>query len=481
MAGSILPLPVMVEEELRGDDRAIYEKLEAPKSIVVRYGLQKMVAELPYNGDAKPGCGSKLVVRTRRGTEMAEMLTTTCPNSGCSKAVSRKDMLKYIENSGGKDYPFTTDGKVLRVATVADLNEQARLDGHKIEVLRMARRFVAELKLEMKPIEVEHLLGGERIIIHYGAEQWVDFRELVKLLAAELQTRIEMHQVNDREEARLVADYERCGQYCCCKNFLKVLKPVSMRSAKVQKATLDPQKISGRCGRLMCCLRYEDKTYEELRKKLPHRKTLVETEDGVGLVLNSQILTQLVLVKIGVSAPAAYPLESIRSLNKEESAAFRKAEQERAEEVERSYSRRSGGRSAGGTTVKPRQEDANKGRQRTRRPDREATDVNKPNADQRDAPPQTTDAPGGGGPGGGGEPGQAGEEGTGKRKRRRRRRGRRRKPGGDEGGEGGGNNGGSGEGGGGGDKGGSGGGNGGAGGTGGGGDSPGGPLGGGEG
>jgi len=176
----------MVEEELRGEDRKTYEQLEAPKSIVVRYGFQKMVAELPYNGDAKPGCGSKLVIRTRRGTELAEMLTTTCANSGCSKSVSRKDMLKYIENSGGKDYPFTTDGKVLRVATSADLNEQSRLDGHKTEVLKLARRFVAELGLEMKPIEVEYLLGGERIIIHYAADQWVDFRELVKKLASEL-------------------------------------------------------------------------------------------------------------------------------------------------------------------------------------------------------------------------------------------------------------------------------------------------------
>jgi len=452
MAGSITPLPVMLEEE----DRKIYEKLEVPKSMVVRYAYQKMVAELPYNGSDKPGCGSKLVIRTARGTEMAEMLTTTCPNSGCSKAVSRKDMLKYIENSGGKDYPFTTDGKVLRVATVADLNEQNRLDSKKPEVLMMSRRYVAELGLEMKPIEVEHLLGGERIIIHYSAEQWVDFRDLVKKLASELQTRIEMHQVNDREEARLVADYERCGQYCCCKNFLKVLKPVSMRSAKVQKATLDPQKISGRCGRLMCCLRYEDKTYEELRKKLPHRKTLVETDDGVGIVLNSQILTQLVLVKIGPTAPAAYPLESIRSLNKEESAAFRKAEQEREEQAEKqAYSRRpsggsrtSGGpRSSGGgdkPAEKPRRDDGNRGRQRPRRPERdkdkagagpvEGVDPNKaPDA----ANPQDTD-------GKGPEAGQTGEEGGGKKKRRRRRRGRRRKPGGGggegSGGEGGGNN-----------------------------------------
>lgn len=99
MAGSITPLPIMLEEE----DRKIYEKLQPPKSMVVRYGFMKMVAELPYDGDAKPGCGSKLVIRTRRGIELGEMLTSTCPNAGCSKSVSRKEMLDYIDNSGGKD------------------------------------------------------------------------------------------------------------------------------------------------------------------------------------------------------------------------------------------------------------------------------------------------------------------------------------------------------------------------------------------
>ncbi len=337
MPGSITPLPVMLEEQ---EDREAYAKLEPPKSIVVRYGYQKLIAELPYDGNSKPGCGTKLVIRTKRGTELAEMLTTTCPNSGCAKSITRQQLLKYIENSGGKDYPFTDQGKILRVAEPADLNEQARLDARKPEILKLTRRLVEELGLEMKPIEVELLLGGERIIIYYTAAQWVDFRELVRKLAGELQTRIEMHQVNEREEARLVADYERCGQYCCCKNFLKVLKPVSMRSAKVQKATLDPQKISGRCGRLMCCLRYEDETYETLRKRLPHRKTLVETEEGIGLVIDTQILTQLVLVKIGNNPPAAYPLENIRLLSKEESAEFRRQEKERKAEAEAAAARR---------------------------------------------------------------------------------------------------------------------------------------------
>jgi hypothetical protein len=144
----------------------------------------------------------------------------------------------------------------------------------------------------------------------------------VRRLAAEYQTRIEMHQVNARDEARIVADYERCGQHCCCRQFLKVLKPVSMRSAKVQKATLDPTKISGRCGRLMCCLRYEDELYESLRKKLPHKQTRVMTPDGIGTVIETQILTQLVLVRMDqAQTNVAFDVQTIRALTKEEAAA----------------------------------------------------------------------------------------------------------------------------------------------------------------
>jgi cell fate regulator YaaT (PSP1 superfamily) len=316
MAGSItLPQIVLDLEE---EDRKAYEALKPPTSIVVRYGEQKLIAELPYKGDAKPGCGSKLVIRTKRGTELATMLTSTCPNSGCGHAVSRKDMLDYIENSGGKDYPFTTQGRILRTATIEDLNEQARLDAKKPELIKLARQASAELGLPMKVVDVELLLGGDRVIFFYTSDDWIDFRDLVKRLAAEYQTRIEMHQVNAREEARIVADYERCGQQCCCKQFLKVLKPVSMRSAKTQKATLDPTKISGRCGRLMCCLRYEDETYETLRKKLPHKQTAVMTDDGEGVVLDSQILTQLVLVRIESSGQvSAYPLENIEIMGKD--------------------------------------------------------------------------------------------------------------------------------------------------------------------
>jgi len=407
MPGTITPLPIMLQDE---EDRKAYAALEPPKTMVCRYGYGKQIAELPYGGDAKVGCGSKLVIRTARGIELAEMLTTTCANSGCGKSVSRKQMLDYIEASGGKDYPFTTQGRILRVATVEDLHEQTRIDTRKPRMIQMTKSLIREMDLPMRLIEVELLLGGDRVIFHYTAEHWVDFRELVRKLASEYQTRIEMHQVNAREEARLVADYEKCGQHCCCKQFLKVLKPVSMRSAKVQKATLDPAKISGRCGRLMCCLRYEDQTYDTLRKNLPHRQTRMMTEDGPGTVVDTQILTQLVLIRIDQNQTvAAYPVENITKLSKEEDAKLRQ-EQAQAQEAREARS---------ASRYKPRQD-------RSR---------SAPGKDKEAAPAKI--AQGGPAPQASAQ-GQSGETGEGKPKRRRRRRRRRKGGGGGGGAEGGG-------------------------------------------
>ena len=299
---SIFPLP-QFEADADPTDRQMtdeeqYAALESPSTIVVRVGFMGRVGEYPYKGDAKPGCGSKMVAKTHRGIELVEMLTTTCPNAGCGKSVTRAEMLDYIKASGGKDYPFRTDGRILRVATIEDLNQWSAIKSTSLEKVKVVKGLVREHQLEMDVIEVEPILGEEQLTVYYMSEDRVDFRELVKDLANEFRTRIEMRQVGGRDEARLTADYEKCGQHCCCKNFLKVLKPVSMRSAKVQKATLDPLKISGRCGRLMCCLRYEDQSYEELKKRLPHRKKRVGTPEGPGIVMDSKILVQLVLVKL---------------------------------------------------------------------------------------------------------------------------------------------------------------------------------------
>ena len=269
-----------------------------PSSLVVRYGYMRMMGEFPYDGDVRPGCGAKVVIRTKRGTELAEVVTTTCSNGGCAKSITRDKLTEYIANSGGRDYPFSTEGRVLRVATPDDLKKQSDIETEKPDYVATAKTLIRELQLPMKLVEVELLLGGEMATFFFLSETRVDFRGLVKHLSGRFRNRIQMHQVGSRDEARLVADYETCGQHCCCKQFLKVLKPISMGAAKMQKATLDPNKISGRCGRLKCCLRYEEATYDELRKKLPRVGSRVRTGEGIGTVVETMILTQLVKVRL---------------------------------------------------------------------------------------------------------------------------------------------------------------------------------------
>ena len=272
----------------------------------------KWVAELPYDGTAKPGCGTTLVAHTHRGTEIVEMLTTACSNSGCSKSVSRQEMLEYIENSGGKDYPFHNEGRIDRIATAGDLAQWNGVQSEAAALGPSVKEMLQSSGLAMKFVAVEPLFGREMLTIYYLSEERVDFRDLLKTLASRFKARIELRQVGARDEARLVADYEKCGQHCCCKNFLKVLKPISMKSAKLQKATLDPMKISGRCGRLMCCLRYEDETYESLAKRVPKAKSRVQTPDGAGTVIEARILVQLVLVRLdGNKGEFAFPVEDV--------------------------------------------------------------------------------------------------------------------------------------------------------------------------
>jgi len=295
---SIFPLQQFETDVKEYEEAKRREDAVKPETVVVRYGRMRQIGEYTYKGDVRPGCGSKMVVRTHRGTELGELLTSTCPNAGCGKSVTRQEMLEYIENSGGRDYPFRDDGRAVRLATPQDMKTQQDLDATIPDLVRSTRQIVKELGLEMKIVDADPILGGERLTFYFMAEDRVDFRDLVKRLADEHRTRIEMRQIGARDEARLTADYERCGQHCCCKSFLKVLKPVSIKSAKQQKATLDPLKISGRCGRLMCCLRYEDETYKDLKKRLPHRKSRVGTPEGAGIVIETQILTQLALVEL---------------------------------------------------------------------------------------------------------------------------------------------------------------------------------------
>ena len=166
--------------------------------------------------------------------------------------------------------PEPTRGDILRVATEEDRAKIARVrEQQKQQFDARASGSSRHHRLAMQLVDVEHLFGGERIIFYFLAEKRVDFRELVKSLAREFHTRIEMRQIGVRDEAKLLADYGDCGKPVCCNTHMVVMPPVSMRMAKLQKSTLDPSKISGRCGRLKCCLRFEQDVYEEFQQELP--------------------------------------------------------------------------------------------------------------------------------------------------------------------------------------------------------------------
>ena len=284
------------------------EKKKRP-SVVVRYGLMMQIGEFRHNLKELPAVGTVVVVRTERGVERGAVVVNVCDREafGCIRHQALDGFLKAC----GKDYPFRREGKVLRPANHQDIVDYRHLTTSGREEAAFCREQIRELELPMRVVTVEHLLGGGRIIFYFAAESRVDFRELVRRLANQYHTRIEMRQVGARDEARLVADYERCGQRCCCQRFLQYLKPVSMRMAKTQKATLDPSKISGRCGRLMCCLRFEDTSYEALRKNLPRRNTWVRTEELVGRVADAQILTQLVRLALPDNSTRVVSVEDI--------------------------------------------------------------------------------------------------------------------------------------------------------------------------
>jgi cell fate regulator YaaT (PSP1 superfamily) len=252
------------------------------------------IGEFSYPPNMKFTCGGKVVISTDRGIEIGEQVSLTC--FGCDKSVSPEKMREYAQTSGGETYMLKR-GRILREATEEDLIELRHIEDGGYEKLMTCRAFAGELGLEMKVIGCEHIFGGERIIFYFLADGRVDFRELVRRLASEYQTRIEMRQIGARDEARLNADFETCGRECCCKNFLKTLKPVSMSMAKVQMTTLDLAKVSGRCGRLKCCLRYEHEGYSTLDKKLPKIGKRVVTNEGTGRVVDRQVLTQLVRIQ----------------------------------------------------------------------------------------------------------------------------------------------------------------------------------------
>ena len=197
---------------------------------------------------------------------------------------------------------------IIRIATEQDLATQKRNEQAEKEAFDIAIDRIAEHKLEMKLVDVEYAFDHSKIIFYFTANGRVDFRMLVKSLASIFKTRIELRQIGVRDESKMLGGLGLCGQPFCCSRFLKNFQPVSIKMAKEQGLSLNPAKISGSCGRLMCCLAYEQKSYEYLNSITPQAGSIVRTPDGEGTVIEVNVVAGTLKVRSNVEilAPRIY-------------------------------------------------------------------------------------------------------------------------------------------------------------------------------
>jgi cell fate regulator YaaT (PSP1 superfamily) len=188
--------------------------------------------------------------------------------------------------------------KVIRKATKADFDQKMRCVRREKEAYTYCQEMIETLGLPMKLVTTECFFDGSKYVFYFTAEGRVDFRELVKLLVARFPVRIEMRQIGVRHEAKMTGGLACCGEELCCSRFLTDFRPVSVKMAKTQNLSLNPTKISGVCGRLMCCLAYEYDVYDEFRKGLPKVGKKVNTSKGEGVILKHDPLTETILVRI---------------------------------------------------------------------------------------------------------------------------------------------------------------------------------------
>jgi cell fate regulator YaaT (PSP1 superfamily) len=201
---------------------------------------------------------------------------------------------------------------VLRVATGEDLNKRVDSKDRELKALDKCQQTSSRMGLPMKFITAEYNLDASRLTVFFSAEGRVDFRDLLKELTSALKTRIELRQVGPRDEAKLIGGCGRCGRELCCTTYLSEFSPVSIRMAKEQDLPLNPMKISGICGRLLCCLSHESAQYHIMKEKLPPVGQQVTTPMGVATVIGGNPLKETVLVQLESEATVELPLEEIK-------------------------------------------------------------------------------------------------------------------------------------------------------------------------
>lgn len=231
-------------------------------------------------GDIHVDTGDSVIVETARGLEFG----TVCQ---AETKVDEHELVAPLKN-------------IIRKATEDDFRKHEANLAKKAEALRICQEKVDAHKLEMKLIDVEYTFDNSKVVFYFTADGRVDFRELVKDLASVFRMRIELRQIGVRDEAKMLGGVGNCGRGLCCNTWLRDFEPVSIKMAKVQNLSLNPTKISGICGRLMCCLKYENDIYTELRKGMPNVGERIRTPDGIGIVTDVNILENLIKTRLVV-------------------------------------------------------------------------------------------------------------------------------------------------------------------------------------
>lgn len=229
--------------------------------------------------------GDLVIVETVRGVECGEVALEP-------KEVSENEIVKPLK-------------KILRKATDADKKKLEENRKKEAEALKVCEQKIEKHGLDMKLVDVDYTLDGSKILFYFTADGRVDFRELVKDLAGVFRTRIELRQIGVRDEAKMLGGLGMCGRPFCCNSFMGDFQPVSIKMAKEQGLSLNPVKISGTCGRLMCCLKYEQEAYEHLLRVTPKVGAIVQTREGKGVVIDVNLLTGMLKVSLDRNPDAA--------------------------------------------------------------------------------------------------------------------------------------------------------------------------------
>lgn len=229
-------------------------------------------------GDFELPVGTFVIVETARGMEFGTVNMK-------AKEISEAEVVSPLK-------------KIMRIADEKDQKRHQENVKKKERALSLCQEKVNKHKLEMKLIDVEYTFDNSKIIFYFTADGRVDFRELVKDLASVFKMRIELRQIGVRDEAKMMGGIGTCGKGLCCHTWLSEFEPVSIKMAKVQNLSLNPTKISGICGRLMCCLKYENEVYMELRKGMPDVGERIKTPDGIAVVFDSNILENKIKTRL---------------------------------------------------------------------------------------------------------------------------------------------------------------------------------------